>query len=366
MSSKSEGTFQETKKKWTIRYLEAKAWIKKKSLRILNNLVLINRLVQVCYLFGIGGIAGWGIVIALPYLYRNYDERITWYLRAFGYFLVFQLMSNWLCMRFVDCSYNPFKDGAIPDGVVIGQNVCKIREKDVNENGVKIGRQRKNANSISTNNGSVMYVATEMPTSENSSPKRTAYPYFSWTPCLRCNRPRPPRCHHCPICNRCILKRDHHCFITGVCVGYRNLRHFVVFLFWAFVGTFFALVHALVYAYFDVFPHTGYTDVVFPVAIVRAALGYTEWKFVLLIVLGWICLAYFLWSWTFLEKVKVLIEEGRTNFELDFKMDVRDTRNLTGKLQSVFGNYWILNFVLPLHFFFEPNDDPVAWPHIKA
>ena len=349
-------------------YQQVKAVIKKKAMRILNNLVLMNRLVQLCYLFGLSGIAGWGIVVAIPYLYVDYDESVSWYLRGFGYFMAFQLMANWLCMRFVSSSYNPFLHGTMPNEVVIGQNVCRLREKGQtnHENGHKNNRSRKDASVISINNGSVMYVATELPKTEDSPPTRTAFPYFSWTPCLLCNRPRPPRCHHCPICNKCVLKRDHHCFITGVCVGYNNLRHFIVFLFWAFIGTLFALIHALVYAYYDVFPHASYADLIFPLAIARAALGYIEVKFAVLIVLGWICLAYFIWSLAFLEKLKVLVQEGRTSFELDFKMDVRDTRNLNGKIRAVFGDYWLLNFIIPLHFVFEPEDNPTIWPHIRA
>lgn len=367
MTDSCELSYQESTEKLMARFRDVKAIVKKKALRILNNIVLVNRVFQFCYLFGLGGIAGTGIVVAIPYLYTNYDESITWYIRGFGYFLVFQLMTNWLCMRFVDCSYNPFLHGAMPNGVVLGQNVSQLREQEeINYYEQNSNRPRKDASVVSINNGSVMYVATEIPTSENSPPARTEFPYFSWTPCIRCNRPRPPRCHHCPICNKCILKRDHHCFIAGVCVGYRNLRHFIVFLVWALVATFFALLHALVYAYYDVFPHVRYIDVIFPFAIIRAALGFIEWTYVLLIILGWICLAYFGWSLDFLKKVKLLVQEGKTSFEHEFKMDVRDTRNFTGKLRSVFGNYWMLNFIVPLHFVFEPIDDPVSWPNIKA
>lgn len=365
MPDKMTILFEEGKSKWIAKYRAIKEWLIKTIGRFLNDIVLINRVAQFCYLFGISGIAGCGIVLALPYLYSEYDDRVTWYLRGFGYFLIFQLMGNWLCMRFVDSSYNPYLHGVMPDGIAVGQNVCKIRAKE-NQNGNHSSRSRKDATSISMNNGSVMYVATEMPKSEDLPPKRTAYPYFSWTPCLRCNRPRPPRCHHCPICNKCVLKRDHHCFIAGVCIGYRNLRHFIVFLVWAFVGTLFALVHALVWAYYEVFPHTSYADVIFPLAIARALLGYIEWKFAVLIVLGWLCLAYLVWSYAFLEKIKGNLELGRTSFEKDFKMEVLDTRDTWGKLRSVFGNYWMLNFVVPLHFVFEPADDPVIWPYINA
>ncbi|KYQ94013.1 hypothetical protein DLAC_04914 [Tieghemostelium lacteum] len=32
-----------------------------------------------------------------------------------------------------------------------------------------------------------------------------------WKYCKKCERPKPPRCHHCKICDKCVLKMDHHC-----------------------------------------------------------------------------------------------------------------------------------------------------------
>ncbi|KAF8535863.1 DHHC palmitoyltransferase-domain-containing protein [Trichophaea hybrida] len=51
--------------------------------------------------------------------------------------------------------------------------------------------------------------------------------------CKRCERFKPARCHHCKTCKKCVLKMDHHCPWTASCIGYRNLPHFLRFLFFA-------------------------------------------------------------------------------------------------------------------------------------
>jgi len=52
----------------------------------------------------------------------------------------------------------------------------------------------------------------------------------SYTFCTYCNKPKPPRAHHCRSCKMCVVDMDHHCPFIGNCVGASNHQAFVIFL----------------------------------------------------------------------------------------------------------------------------------------
>ena len=60
--------------------------------------------------------------------------------------------------------------------------------------------------------------------------------------CHQCNKPKPPRAHHCSTCRRCVMGMDHHCPFIANCVGASNLRNFLLFLFWVLVGAVYTVV----------------------------------------------------------------------------------------------------------------------------
>lgn len=52
---------------------------------------------------------------------------------------------------------------------------------------------------------------------------------------------KPLRCHHCRRCNRCVMKMDHHCYWINNCVGFRNIKYFILTLFYGSLGSVYML-----------------------------------------------------------------------------------------------------------------------------
>ncbi|KAF1330235.1 Palmitoyltransferase, partial [Globisporangium splendens] len=60
--------------------------------------------------------------------------------------------------------------------------------------------------------------------------------------CRRCRQFKPGRAHHCSICDRCVIKMDHHCPWVNNCVGLGNHKFFLLFIFYVFILSLYALV----------------------------------------------------------------------------------------------------------------------------
>lgn len=342
-----------------------------------TNRVVLNRLSPCCFVFAASGIAGWGVHVAIPFLYSDFPRLQTWMI-TLGYFLAFQLFTNWLCMLLVDTSYHPNKDDllysstSLTDKLEVVQNGHHHNPNTHQNVSIDISKsigQAQDVGSIlfATNYGRAdleEFLAARDDIDGTLQPTSTKT-YCLWWLCSKCQVRSPPRCHHCGLCNKCILKRDHHCYVVATCVGYRNLRHFSVFVFYATLATVFAVVHALPYAYFKVIPNVSYVDLFYPIAVIRGMFGYVTFVDMILIVLGWMLLGYLIFSVFTLQNVFRLITTGMTTFEVVNHIDVEDVRDVKGCLRAVYGRYWACNYIFPLHFFYDPIDNPFTWPYLK-
>ncbi|XP_076450156.1 uncharacterized protein LOC143286469 [Babylonia areolata] len=369
--------------------------------------VSLNRWGPWVLLFLLCGAGGWGTVVAMPVLYAGGWEGWLGVGRVWVGVMVVEAALNWCLCRWVSSGYRPHVHGARPahfhqpgneasdssDLAHAGRGTedsqsLSCPEKRGPENSGVCDNSNSGTHTSSRKEGGVgdggvpsrspakarahdgysytMWVAVALPTA-NGHVERRPFSYWSWVKCLMCHRERPPRCHHCTLCGVCVLKRDHHCYLTGACVGVNNHRFFLVFLFWGVLLTAFGTAHMLPYTFLHVVPHYNVSvlDFIPPVALLRGLLGYVHLVIPVLSLLFWLLLFFLVFASGMLVHFAFQLGTGRTSFERDHGIKVTDTRPLSGKLRSVFGDHWWLNFVLPTYPWFKPEEDAVLWPDIK-
>ncbi|KAK3595654.1 hypothetical protein CHS0354_026869 [Potamilus streckersoni] len=293
---------------------------------------ILNIIAGPIYLYTI--LSTWVLLMfeVIPYFYISNRFLHKSFITA----VLFEMMGNWLSMMYVSNKFSP--------GLA--------QERCVNDTN----------NSKNSNNG--MLLQTEVASVAN---KQRLYWY--WRPCLSCNISRPPRCYHCPMCYTCILKRDHHCFFARTCIGLNNQRHFIVFLVWASLGTTYASLHFIYYFLTVYWSHVSILDVFAPFTLIRWIFGYSSLYLTHTMLTATFLIFFVFLSTTFLINQVELITKGITTFESKVidrgKIKVTDRRNLNDKIKAVFGSYWALNLLVPLHLKFRPVEDPLNWPSIK-
>lgn len=197
---------------------------------------------------------------------------------------------------------------------------------------------------------------------------RTAYPYWSWKPCIVCSFHKPPRCHHCPMCNVCVLKRDHHCFFARQCIGLNNQRFFLVFNFWAVCLTAFAIPQFWYFFYVTAWQMMTWGEAFLPWTLIKCLMGTTSFYNFYLILQLYSLIFFIMTAATFLYEQLQCVDKGMTSFELEKKDEMIETecKSRYERFACVFGRraLWV-NLLIPYHWISEPTDDGISWDSIK-
>lgn len=174
---------------------------------------------------------------------------------------------------------------------------------------------------------------------------------WNWKYCTVCDHYAPPRSRHCPFCQRCILRHDHHCLFTGCCIGLHNQRYFIVFCVYGWIGSFKAATLSLFYLN-SVRASSLYTYLP-PNALFNLIFGDLEFSLFCVMLLLYLfftthlaCTYFMCWQLLLLARGQTAYEyvKGVTPFQTPFRHHVK----------SVFGPYWLANFIIPL-FWFNPS-----------
>lgn len=277
-----------------------------------------------------------------PYMVGEYGPWTVYYFNVILCFMMMNMVANWLCVILYDPSYPKTKDNpflvshdvnSLPDHFI-----PLIEQNQTNQNGL---------------NGHCVY---DMTTKER----------LPWEYCDTCEMHIPPRAHHCKVCKKCILKRDHHCYLVGNCVGFKNQRYFIMMNFYLMAVGFLAGFWTFRYVQLEVWPElSSWSELLFPVSIIRCMFGYTKVSHALLIFhaftepfFGFIGFVYF-------TSQVVMSADGKTLYEVVKKVPIKNKNTINTNMKSIFGDCWVLNFLFPMTLIFRQRDDGIHWDNIK-
>jgi len=289
------------------------------------------------------------------YLYGD-DTYTTKVMKVIAWFMSAQMLVNWFLMSFTTSTY-----------INTEENNAKRLEHErlypqFPSTGVEYSQLKEKRPQFKTANWAVITDYT------SGEAVRTAYPYWSWKPCVICSCDKPPRCHHCEICKVCVLKRDHHCFFARNCIGLENQRFFVVFNFWAVLLVLFAIPQVCCYTYLTVWPSMMYIEMFLPLTALLYLGGITPFYILTLVFQIWSLFLFLLLAGSFLWEQYFCIDDGKTSYERENPdQEVCSTHvTRTQRFAAVFGKRLIwLNLFIPLHWMFRPTDDGVIWSSVK-
>ncbi|XP_060079435.1 palmitoyltransferase ZDHHC15-like [Ylistrum balloti] len=280
----------------------------------------------------------------IPYLFEDYDDWTQYYLKVLVTFTAIQCVVNYICTILYDTSMSNTKDRPDIQGL-------SDRWENPPDHFV----------SLLNHNG----CAIPIPESEEVDDSG-----FLWKYCEICKIYQPPRTHHCNLCKVCILKRDHHCYMVGKCIGFKNQRYFVVLTFYvAAVGL---VSGCFQFKYLQVFyyPYSyAWTDFIPPIALYRWLFGTVDAMSLhvcVMILHVYLEFMFGVIGFFYFNSQIAIIAKGKTLYELTKSVPVRNFNSINRNFRSVFGDFWVLNFLFPMQVIFRQRDDGKTWEGIKV
>ena len=153
--------------------------------------------------------------------------------------------------------------------------------------------------------------------------------------------------------------------MTNTCIGFTNQRFFVVLCFYISLACFGGLGFGLKYLYNEYYAHVPLWDYFLPVTLYQWYYGVYPIDAVFLVChlyllppVGFLCSAFLIFQ-------IALVATGKTPFELLKNLHQKNSHSISRNIESVFGRFWLMNFLLPFHLLYKQTDDPTNWPNMK-
>ncbi|XP_060572217.1 uncharacterized protein LOC132730338 isoform X2 [Ruditapes philippinarum] len=279
----------------------------------------------------------------IPHIFEDYSPWTIYYMKVLAWFVLLNGLTNWLCVILYDPQYPKTKDNPF---LQVNQQYDTLPDHFI----APIEQATSNQNQL---NGHCVYDMTS----------KEALP---WNFCKECQMHVPPRTHHCKFCKTCILKRDHHCFMVGNCIGFKNQRYFIVLAFYAMItgvlgGYFtFKYVRNVIWPSLD-----SWSDMFFPITIFRCLFGDIKGINCLLIVHLYLEFFFGVIGFVYFTSQMTISANGKTLFEVAKKVPIKNMNSINRNLKSVFGDFWVLNFLFPMTLIFRQRDDGIHWDGVK-
>jgi len=278
----------------------------------------------------------------LPSLYQDRDPLFQIYMHGFLTFLVVNTFVNYVCCSKVAPGSPKSKEG---------QNV---RHENSGILPTTITTQNRDLSGCYKGDTNEFIVVLDL------SDKKD----HTWSLCEKCESDKPPRAHHCILCKTCILKRDHHCYLVGNCIGFYNQRYFVVLTFYALFGGLFCFYHTYTYNAAEVFHVLSYADYFFPATIFRWILGYLSLFHCVVTVQMTLNILFIVFGLVYFPAQIIVICQGKTLQECKKLVRMQCTLPIQERFRSVFGDYWLLNFLCPMTFVLKQKENGTSWKSV--